>query len=186
MTRLATPRQEKLAQAPRMPTRLAAIALAAALMIGCGSPKAPSDAKPMTSATRAAVESTTAAFHQALRTNDTATFLSYVADDALMMPPGEAAVHGKDAVRAWYRAFLTQYRTSSLTLDDREVFVGGGWATELGSYEWGLTPPSGGAALVDHGHYMQVWKQQADGQWRFAREVWNSSAPPSPPAGKGE
>jgi len=133
---------------------------------------------------RAAVESATTAFHQALRTNDTASFLSYVADDVVMMPPGEAPVRGKDAMRAWYAEFLSHYRTSSLTLDDREVFVGPGWATELGSYEWGLTPVGGGTEVVDRGHYMQVWNQLPDGQWRFARELWNSAVPPSPQSGK--
>ena len=125
---------------------------------------------------RAAVESATTAFHQALRTNDTATFLSYVADDVRMMPPGEAPVVGKGAVRAWYAAFLTQYHTSSLTLSEREVFVGTGWATELGKFEWGLAPAGGGATVVDRGHYMQVWSRQPNGQWRFAREIWNSEA----------
>ena len=101
----------------------------------------------------------------------------YVADDVLLMPPGEAAVRGKSAMRDWYAAFLAQYSTSSLILSDCEVFVGDRWAVELGTYEWGLTPRAGGAALVDRGNYMQVWRSQSDGQWRFEREIWNSSAP---------
>lgn len=103
--------------------------------------------------------------------------MSYVADDVVLMPPGEALVRGKEGVRAWYSAFLTQYRTSSLTLADREVFVADDWAVELGTFEWGLTPTAGGLPVVDRGNYMQVWKPLPDGQWRFAREVWNSSVP---------
>jgi uncharacterized protein (TIGR02246 family) len=128
-----------------------------------------------------AFETATAAFHQALRTNDAEALLGYVADDVLLMPPGEDAVRGKNAMRDWYAAFLSQYSTSSLILSDREVFVGDRWAVELGTYEWGLTPLAGGAALVDRGNYMQVWRSQSDGQWRFEREIWNSSAPASPP-----
>jgi uncharacterized protein (TIGR02246 family) len=171
-------------EASRLPTWPAIVVLSTALVVGCNGPKHPSDHNTLSAATRAAVESATTAFHQALRTNDTATFLSYIADDVVMMPPGEAPVHGKDAMRAWYTGFLTQYHTSSLTLDDREVFVGAGWATELGTYQWGLTPTGGGAPVLDRGHYMQVWRQQPDGQWRFAREIWNSSAPPPSPASK--
>jgi uncharacterized protein (TIGR02246 family) len=154
---------------------LPSAALSLAALVGCYGPKAPS------SATTADVERATAAFHEALRTNDAETFLSFVADDVVMMPPGEAPVRGKDALRAWYAAFLSRYRTSSLTLGDREVFVGEGFAVEIGSFEWGLIPAAGGAPVLDQGNYMQVWKRQPDGQWRFEREIWNSSAPASAP-----
>jgi len=130
-------------------------------------------------AEKAAVETATAALHQALRTNNAGVFLSYIDDSVIMAPPGEPPVKGKDALRRWYQAFLAKYRTSSLSLTDKEVFVGDGWAVEFGRFEWRLAPTDGAAAVVDRGTYMQVWKQQPDGQWRFAREVWNSS-PPSP------
>ena len=122
-------------------------------------------------------EAATAAFHEALRTNDAQALFAYVADDVLLMPPGEGAVRGKNAMREWYAAFLAQYRTSSLKLSSREVFVGDRWAVELGSYEWGLSPVAGGDDMVDHGNYMQLWRSQPDGEWRFEREIWNSSAP---------
>lgn len=128
-------------------------------------------------APRAAVEAATAAFHQALRTNDPGALFTYVADDVVMMPPGEAPVRGKEAMRAWYAGFLSQYRTSSLILTGREVLVGDGWAVETGAFEWELRPADGGDPTVDRGHYMQVWKAQADGRWRFAREIWNGSGP---------
>ena len=57
----------------------------------------------------------------------------------------------------------------------KEVFVGDQWATEFGRFDWGLAPPDGSAVVRDHGTYMQVWRRQPDGAWRFAREVWNSS-----------
>ena len=154
---------------------LSIAALSLAALVGCNGPKVPS------SAATADVERATAAFHQALRTNDAETFLSFVADDVVMMPPGEAPVRGKDALRAWYAAFLSQYRTSSLTLGDREVFVGEEFAVEIGSFEWGLIPAAGGSPVLDRGHYMQVWKRQPGGQWRFEREIWNSATPASAP-----
>jgi len=110
--------------------------------------------------------------------------MSYVAEDVFFMPPGEAPVRGRDAVRKWMTGFLAQYRTSSLTLADREVLVGSGWAVELGTFEWVLRPAAGGSAVVDRGNYMQVWKEEGDKRWRFAREVYNSSIPPAPVAAK--
>ena len=160
---------------PHQTFRLLPIAALSLALGGCNGPKAPSRAA------TADVERATAAFHEALRTNDAETFLSFVADDVVMMPPGEAPVRGKDALRAWYVAFLSQYRTSSLTLGDREVLVGEGFAVETGSFVWGLIPAAGGAPVLDRGHYMQVWKRRPDGQWRFEREIWNSSAPAPAP-----
>jgi ketosteroid isomerase-like protein len=133
-----------------------------------------------TTSSRAAVEVATAAFHQALRTNDAESLFTHVAEDVRMMPPGEPGVRGKAEMRTWYAGFLSQYHTTSLVLTDREVLVGDGWAVELGGYKWGLEPANGGDPVLDTGNYMQVWKRQPNGQWLFAREIWNSSAPQSP------
>lgn len=110
---------------------------AALIVAGCGGPPTTPPGSPAGTDT-SSVESATAAFHQALRVNDLETFMSYVADDVFFMPPGEPPVRGHDALRTWMTAFLEQYRTSSLTLADREVHVGGGWAVELGTFEWAL------------------------------------------------
>lgn len=154
----------------------AVLALVVASGVACTSSRSGSASVPDE---KAAVESTTTAFHDALRRNDTTSFYSFIDDDVVMMPPGEAAVHGLSALRTWYSGFLGQYQTSSLTLDKKEVLVGDGWATETGSYAWGLKPTAGGAEIVDRGHYMQIWKRAADGHWKFYREIWNSAAPPS-------
>ena len=149
---------------------------------GCAEPKPPASGAGTTASTaRQALEAASAAFHDALRTNDANALFSYVADDVVMMPPGEAAIRGKDAMRAWYAGFLAQFRTSSLVLTDREVFLGEGWAVETGTFEWGLEPAAGGAPVIDRGSYMQIWKPQPGGRWTFAREIWNSSVPPPAP-----
>ena len=55
----------------------------------------------MKNAESSAFEIATAGFHQALRTNDAEALFAYVADDVLLMPPGEDAVRGKNAMRDW-------------------------------------------------------------------------------------
>ena len=155
------------------------LAVTVAMCAACVDSKMSPSGTAAAASMRADVESTTAAFHQALRTNDTASFYSHVDDNVIMMPPGEAPVRGIAGLRTWYAGFLGMYQTSSLKLDDKEVEVGDGWATETGSYEWGLKPVAGGAEVVDKGHYMQIWKRTPDGQWKFYREIWNSAAPPA-------
>lgn len=128
---------------------------------------------------RTTFEATTKAFHEALRTDDAEALFGFVAEDVVLMPPAEPAVHGKTAMRDWYAGLLSVYRTTLLVLSEPEVFVTEAWAVELGSYEWGLRPVAGGDAVVDRGNYMQIWKQQPGGAWSFAREIWNSSTPAS-------
>lgn len=160
------------------------VVLAAVAMAGCRAPEPVPAAGAVPVNDTAAVEQATTAFHQALRTNDLEAFMAFVAEDVFFMPPGEAPVRGRENVRQWMTAFLGQYRTTTLTLADREVMASNGWAVELGTFEWTLQPVAGGAAVTDRGNYMQVWKQQPDRTWTFAREVYNSSVPPAPPAAK--
>ena len=155
-------------------------AVLCAALFGCSKPETESTAT--VAVTPGAVaqtgfENATRDFHEALRKDDTEGMMQHVAEDVVMMPPGESAVRGTSAMREWHGAFLSLYRTTSLTLGNRETFVGNGLAVELGTYAWGMQPLAGGESFVDHGNYMQVWRQQPSGQWLFAREIWNGSVP---------
>jgi ketosteroid isomerase-like protein len=130
-------------------------------------------------ALRAGVDSAADRLLAALRADASDSLMALMADDVVLMPPDEAALKGKAAVRAWYDQLLTQFRTSSLTITDREVLLGGEWATELAAFEWTLVPVAGGPAVIDRGSYVQVWRRGADGRWLFSRELWNSTAPPA-------
>ena len=127
---------------------------------------------------RAGVDSAADRLLAALRADALDSLMALMADDVVLMPPNEAVLKGKAAVRAWYDQLLTQFRTSSLTITDREVLIGGEWATELAAFEWTLVPVAGGPAVIDRGSYVQVWRRGADGRWLFSRELWNSTAPP--------
>jgi uncharacterized protein (TIGR02246 family) len=118
----------------------------------------------------------------ALRTNNSDSLMALMADDVIIMPPGESVLKGKAAVKTWYDGFLTQLRTTDLTISDREIVMGDDEAIEIAGFEWKLNPVAGGQQVVDRGSYMQVWKHAADGRWLFSREIWNSSAPSAPPA----
>ena len=118
-----------------------------------------------------------AAFHEALRTDDAGALFEFVADDVLLMPPGEGAVRGKTAMSQWYAGFLSRYRTVTFSQADRELLISNGLVVELGTFEWALAVVSDGSTVVDRGNYMQVWRSHPDGQWRFEREIWNSSIP---------
>jgi uncharacterized protein (TIGR02246 family) len=143
---------------------------------------APSAERSDRASLQAGVDSAANRLLRALRTNGSDSLMALMADDAVLMPPNEAVLKGKAAVRAWYDQFLTQLRTSNLTITDREVLVGGEWATEIAGFEWTLIPVAGGPPTTDRGSYMQVWHREPDGRWLFARELWNSTVPPVKPS----
>jgi uncharacterized protein (TIGR02246 family) len=123
---------------------------------------------------RAGVDSVADRLLTALRNNASDSLMVLMADDVVLMPPNESVLKGKEAVRNWFDQLSTQLRTSDLTVTDREVLIGGQWATEVATFEWTLVPVGGGAAVTDRGSYVQVWRRETDGRWLFARELWNS------------
>jgi ketosteroid isomerase-like protein len=148
----------------------------AAVAIVC-SPQKSEQANTTAPDVRPAVDSAANRLLAALRTDSPDSLLALLADDVIIMPPNEPVLKGKAAVRTWYEAFVKQMHTSSLTITDRELLIGGDYATEVAGFEWTLVPAAGGAPIVDRGSYMQVWHRQPDGHWLFSREVWNSSVP---------
>jgi ketosteroid isomerase-like protein len=143
---------------------------------------APGVERPDRASLQAGVDSAANRLLSALRTNGSDSLMALTADDVVMMPPNEAVLKGKAAVRAWYDQFLTQLRTSNLIITDREVLIGGEWATEIAGFEWTLVSVAGGPATTERGSYVQVWHHEPDGRWLFARELLNSTAPPVTPS----
>ena len=129
-------------------------------------------------ALQAGVDSAANRLLAALRRDAADSLVALLAEDVIIMPPNEPVLKGKAAVRAWYEQLIKQMRTSELTITNREVFIGGDWATEVAGFEWTLAPVGGGPPVVDRGSYMQVWRRAPDGRWLFSREVWNSTSPP--------
>ena len=147
----------------------------AVALVSCGKADQAASSELRRASDISAFTATTDAFHQTLRDNDLPRFMSYVDHSAVIAPPGEPILRGKGNIEKWYKDFLATYRTASLQLSDKENFVGVEWAVEFGHFDWTLQPTSGGVTMIDHGTYIQVWRRQADGSWRFAREVWNNS-----------
>ena len=152
--------------------------LAIVATVGCF--RSEKEASPVDrAALQAGVDSAATRLLGALRSDNSDSLMALMAEDVVLMPPNEPVLKGKAAVRAWYDQFLTQLHTSSLTVSNREVLLGDGFATEVANYEWGLAPVAGGAPVLDSGGYMQVWRRDPKGQWLFSREIWNSSKPPA-------
>lgn len=120
----------------------------------------------------------------ALRQRETENFsagnvdiiLQLFTDDAVLMPPGEPAVVGTAAQRDWLDAFYEQF-TVGVSYHETELELAGDWAFEQLSFTMTLTPVEGGEATTMRGRGLHVYERQADGSWRIAYDVWNSTEP---------
>lgn len=136
-----------------------------------------------TTADRSAIDSAHQAFLGGMRASDCDALLRLATDDVVFAPPNMPSATGPDGVRAWCQPIFTQVRTTGVTVSGRDVVVAGDWAIEHGDFDWTVAPVAGGAAQRDQGKFVAIWRRQADGSWKVARDIWNSSLPA--PTGSG-
>ncbi len=109
--------------------------------------------------------------------SDAAGLASLYTNDAVLMPPNEAAVTGNQAIESWFQTTFDQF-TTEFTVASEELEVVGDWAFDWGAYMTALTPRAGGEPTEDRGKYIVILRKQVDGSWRIARDIWNSDNPP--------
>jgi ketosteroid isomerase-like protein len=112
-----------------------------------------------------------------MKSNDAEAVGRLVTEDAILMPPHQHPVIGRQHVIDWFAGVVKQARTTAVDVTQRQVIVAGDVAIEQGSFIWKVAPTGGGSLLVDEGSFMAIWKQQPDGSWRILRNIWNSSLP---------
>ena len=117
-----------------------------------------------------------------MNSSDAAAVAASYADDAIEMPPDQAAIEGKQAIQASYEAMFKEYAVK-FALTPLETQVAGDWAYQRGNYTDTVTPKSG-KPMEQSGKYLVIAKRQPDGSWKDYRATWNSNNPPPAAAGK--
>jgi len=112
----------------------------------------------------------------ALNAGDADAWASLFTDDGVQMPPNAPTNRGREAVRAWSRAFLEAFRPA-FALSVAEVRLAGDWAFERGAYRIALTPRAGGEPIPDVGKYITIYQRLPGGMWGIARDIWSTDHP---------
>ena len=113
----------------------------------------------------------------AMKANDAEALGRLVTEDAVLMPPHDQPVVGRQGVIDWFAGVVKQARTTAVGVPQREVIMAGDVGIERGSFTWQVAPTGGGAPIEDRGNYLAVWRRQSDGSWKVTREIWNSTLP---------
>jgi ketosteroid isomerase-like protein len=100
---------------------------------------------------------------------------NFYAPDAIGMAPNLPALHGRDAMRAFWTGFLGTGAIDLTLTSDHVTQSCSDLAVENGRYNLTITPKSG-QAIHDTGKYIVVWKKAGD-RWWATEDIFNSDMP---------
>ena len=110
------------------------------------------------------------------RAEDLEAFLTYVAEDCVLLAPDQPAVVGKDAIRDVYRG-LYDALDMELTHHPGETLVYGDLVVHRGTAT-GTATPVGGTPMALDNKYLFVLLRQDDGALRIWRAAYNANTAP--------
>src|SRR5690349_24425086 len=111
---------------------------------------------------------------KAAGSKDVEKTISYYSDDAVVMPPNIPTLTGKDAIRTLWKSMLDSPGFSGGWKATKvEVARSGDLAYVSGTYEFN-EKDDGGKPMTDKGKFLEVWKKQADGNWKCRADMFSS------------
>jgi ketosteroid isomerase-like protein len=110
---------------------------------------------------------------------DTNKFMTYVAADAAMYPPGMPIATGSAKIREVMAGMMSGPGFSLTWAPAKaDVSASGEVGYTAGTYEMNTTA----MPAPEKGKYVTIWKKQADGSWKVIEDIFNAdtSGPPPP------
>lgn len=113
---------------------------------------------------------------------DVDRIVSYWSEDAIVIPPGQPVIEGKEAIRRYVASALQipEFRIH-WTAEDAQLSPDGKLAWMRGRNEVTIPGPDG-QPMTLHGRTVTVWRREPDGEWRCILDIWNDASPPAPSA----
>jgi ketosteroid isomerase-like protein len=118
-----------------------------------------------------AVRDADASWSKAAGMRDLEKTVSFYADDAVVLPPNEAAVTTKAGIHDLWKGLIDSVTDVSWKANRVEMAKSGDMACVSGTYE--ITMKDG---TKDHGKYCEVWEKKG-GAWKCGTDIWNSDLP---------
>ena len=157
----------------KSPIRALAITLIALALGAC----APAEEMADPAEDMAAIEAVRVAEGEAGAAGDVEAFLALLTDDVITMPPNAPLIMGKAAAKEWLEGFVAQYTVVMDSYTTDEIEVSGDLAFERYTGAWTLTSKATGESMSETMKGIHVYRKQADGSWKIARDTWNTSDP---------
>jgi uncharacterized protein (TIGR02246 family) len=119
------------------------------------------------------------AYRKAVLACDLPSISAMFEDDASLMPPNQALLHGKTAIEHFYaRICHGPVKLTAFTFNHIEAKVAGDVAYDVGTYRMLLTTGAG-QTIEENGKYNVILKRNA-ANWKMAYLIFNADLPPQP------
>jgi len=124
----------------------------------------------------AAIMKADSAWDKASEVRSADGWLSFYADNAIMMPPGENVCKDKASREASIKKMFAtpgmslRFQTTKVELSKMADM---GYA--VGVYQW-ASKDATGKDYHETGKYCETWKKQGDGNWKCIVDIWNADA----------
>ncbi|MGB2864384.1 MAG: SgcJ/EcaC family oxidoreductase [Sedimentisphaerales bacterium] len=108
--------------------------------------------------------------------NDGTKLAEFYTEDALLIPPDEPIVRGKQAIAEWYqKEFKKAPPIENPTVVLEEIDITGNVAFLRGIFTLKFENVSG--TRVENLRFISIFQKQNDGAWLFHRDIWNTYVP---------
>jgi ketosteroid isomerase-like protein len=146
------------------------------LTISC----APTAALDSRAADAAAIQTADEHWSAAAARNDLAATVAFYADDAVLLAPNAPIAKDPKSIRETWAAMLGPGTAISWKVSKTEAAKSGELGYLYGAYSLSMKDPKGGPAVNDTGKMVEIWKKQANGEWKCIVDTFNSDLPASP------
>ncbi len=109
--------------------------------------------------------------------NDIDGTVAFYAENAVLLPPNALIATDAKAIRASWAGLLGPNTDLSWKVSGAEVASSGELGYVYGTYALTIRDPKGGSPVHDVGKFVEIWKKQADGQWKCIIDTYNSDLP---------
>ena len=137
-------------------------------------------AKPDLEAEKTALMQTSRDWAASVAGGNVDSMLSYWSDDAMVLPPDQPAVVGKEAIRGFISGMLAIPGFAITWEPEQATISPSGDMAYLIERNSASFTDSTGTRVTQLGRAVTIWRKNADGQWKCVVDTWNNV--PSHPA----
>lgn len=105
-------------------------------------------------------------------------YMSYYADDAVEVPNGAPAIHGKLEIAKTMGFLDDKNNRLTWTPVGADISSSGDLGYTYGNYEFHAKDKEG-KPVVEYGKYTSIWKLRKDGSWKVVLDMGNASPSPT-------
>ena len=113
-------------------------------------------------------------FAAALNAKDAKAAAAAYTEDAVLIPPGEPLVQGREAIEEYWRGAIELGGIRDVSVETMDALSSGSLGYETGSFVLTVNGPDG-EAVIDKGRYIELLRREPDGRWLSTHGIWNAS-----------